>query len=98
MIDRLEYTLSPPPSCPTNQDHLTYNPDWAVLIESDEGERLYFVVETKASTLVDDLRGTENAKIQCGKAHFKALQRGEAPPQYEVATSVDQILASIGGG
>ena len=76
----------------------SYNPDWAVLIESDEGERLYFVVETKASTLVDDLRGTENAKIQCGKAHFKALQRGETPAQYEVATSVDEILASIGGG
>jgi len=61
------------------------NPDWAVLIESDEGERLYFVVETRASTLVDDLRGTENAKIQCGKAHFKALRRGETPAQYEVA-------------
>ena len=76
----------------------SYNPDWAVLIESDEGERLYFVVETKASTLVDDLRGTENAKIQCGKAHFKALQRGETLAQYEVATSVDELLASIGGG
>ena len=22
MIERLEYTLTPPPSCPTNQDHL----------------------------------------------------------------------------
>ena len=76
----------------------SYNPDWAVLIESDEGERLYFVVETKASTLVDDLRGTENAKIQCGKAHFKALQRGESPAQYEVATSVDEVFASIGSG
>ena len=76
----------------------SYNPDWAVLIESDEGERLYFVVETKASTLVEDLRGTENAKIQCGKAHFKALQRGETPAQYEVATSVDELLASIGSG
>ena len=76
----------------------SYNPDWAVLIESDEGERLYFVVETKASTLVDDLRDAEHAKIQCGKAHFKALQRGESPAQYEVATSVDEVLASISGG
>ena len=25
----------------------SYNPDWAVLIEQDNGERLYFVVETK---------------------------------------------------
>ena len=27
----------------------SYNPDWAVLIDSEEGERLYFVVETKAA-------------------------------------------------
>ena len=75
----------------------SYNPDWAVLIESDEGECRYFMVETKAFTLVNDLRGTENAKIQCGKAHFKALQRGETPAQHEVATSVEEIFASIGG-
>ena len=28
----------------------SYNPDWAVLIDSDEGERLYFVVETKGQS------------------------------------------------
>lgn len=33
-----------------------YNPDWAVLMASDVGERLYLVVETKGSSLVDDLR------------------------------------------
>lgn len=75
----------------------SYNPDWAILIESDDGERLYFVVETKASALVDDLRGTEIAKIKCGKAHFKALQRGETPAQYEVATTVDELLLRIDG-
>ena len=37
----------------------SYNPDWAVLIDSDEGERLYFVVETKGSLFASDLRGTE---------------------------------------
>ena len=57
----------------------SYNPDWAVLIDSDEGERLYFVVETKASLFADDLRGAESAKIECGKAHFNALKVGESP-------------------
>ena len=33
----------------------SYNPDWAVLIDSGEGEQLYFVVETKGSRFVDDL-------------------------------------------
>ncbi len=75
-----------------------YNPDWAVLIDTDAGERLYLVVETKASTLLDDLRLTEAAKIECGKAHFKALQIGEDPARYEVAGSVNELLAGIGSG
>ena len=70
-----------------------YNPDWAVLIDTDEGERLYFVVETKGSTLLDDLRLAEADKIKCGKAHFQALQVQENPARYEVAASVDQLLA-----
>ncbi len=51
----------------------TYNPDWAVLIEADGKEKLYFVVETKGSLFSDALRPTEKAKIACGKEHFKAL-------------------------
>ena len=70
-----------------------YNPDWAILMESDEGERLYLVVETKGSSLVDNLRRTEAAKIQCGKAHFEALAVRERPARYEVAASVDELLA-----
>ena len=54
----------------------TYNPDWAVLVERDEGERLYLVVETKASLFSDDLRSAESARIKCGKAHFNALKVG----------------------
>ena len=51
----------------------TYNPDWAVLIESDGKDKLYFVVETKGSMFTDALRPTEEAKIKCGHAHFDAL-------------------------
>ena len=75
-----------------------YNPDWTVLIDTEEGERLYFVIETKASTLFGNLRGVESAKIECGRAHFKALDMGNAPARYEVATSVDELLANIDGG
>ena len=73
-----------------------YNPDWAVLIDSGEGERLYFVVETKGSPFLGDLRITESAKIECGKAHFNALEVAESPARYEVVTSVDELLATIG--
>ena len=74
----------------------SYNPDWAVLIDSAEGERLYFVVETKGSLFASDLRSAESAKIECGKAHFNALNVGETPARYAVTTSVEKLLAGIG--
>ena len=74
----------------------TYNPDWAVLIDTDEGERLYFVVETKAGLYLDDLRDKESAKIECGKAHFQALRLGESPAQYKVARTLEDLFAEIG--
>lgn len=51
-----------------------YNPDWAVLIEKDNTEKLYFVVESKGADLGLDLRTVENAKIKCGKKHFEAIK------------------------
>ncbi|MBU1053021.1 MAG: DEAD/DEAH box helicase family protein [Proteobacteria bacterium] len=52
----------------------SYNPDWAVLVEKENQQRLYFVVESKGSRFSEALRITENAKIQCGREHFKALE------------------------
>ena len=71
----------------------SYNPDWAVIVEKDEGERLYFVVETKASLFASDLRDAERAKIECGKAHFAALNVSESPAHYRIARSLDDLLA-----
>jgi type III restriction enzyme len=41
----------------------------------------------------DDLRDKERAKIECGKAHFKALEIQEEPAKYVVATTVNDVLA-----
>ena len=51
----------------------SYNPDWAVFIEKDGEQKLYFVLETKANTQIEALRLSESAKIDCGIKHFKAL-------------------------
>ena len=51
----------------------SYNPDWAVYLDKDGAEGLYFILETKGSTSMFDLRTTEQLKIHCGKEHFKAL-------------------------
>jgi type III restriction enzyme len=71
----------------------TYNPDWAVLVEKDGAERLYFVVETKSSLFLDDLRDREGAKIECGKAHFKALAVGDNPAEFIQARNIDDLMA-----
>jgi len=70
----------------------TYNPDWAVLVEDDGQEKLYFVVETKGSGWWDDLRHKEGAKIACGKEHFAVLAEGENPAKYIHATSVSDMM------
>ena len=75
-----------------------YNPDWAVLVADGEGERLYFVVETKGSLFAGDLRPAESAKIKCGKAHFDALRTGPAPARYRTASNVSELLADIHAG
>lgn len=70
-----------------------YNPDWAVLVDKDGAERLYLVVETKSSLFTEDLRDKESKKIECGKAHFKALAVRESPARYVVARTVDDVLS-----
>ena len=72
----------------------TYNPDWAVLVDKDGAERLYFVVETKSSLFTDDLRDSEGAKIKCGEAHFKAIAVGESPARFIKATNLDDVLTA----
>ena len=51
----------------------SYNPDWAVVINEIDEERLYFVVETKGKSDISLLREEEQSKIKCAKKHFEAL-------------------------
>ena len=73
----------------------SYNPDWAILIEDNGQERLYFVVETKGSNWWDDLRSKEGAKIRCGEKHFEEIATDENPARYIRATSVDDVMGHI---
>jgi type III restriction enzyme len=72
----------------------TYNPDWAVVATTDDGERLYLVVETKSSLLFDELRDRERAKIKCGKAHFSALATDDDPARFVTAVTLEDALMS----
>ena len=67
-----------------------YNPDWALIFESDA--KIYFVTETKdtGTHLVDlaKLGKDEQLKIKCGKAHFNEF----AEITYKVVNKVGQII------
>ena len=54
----------------------TYNPDWAVYLTRNGEEKLYFILETKGTTNLFNLRTPEQLKIHCGKKHFEALENG----------------------
>lgn len=73
-----------------------YNPDWAVLVEKDGAEHLYFVVETKSSLFTDDLRDKESGKIRCGEAHFSELAKHNSPSaRFIKATKLDDLMAVV---
>ena len=50
-----------------------YSPDWAVFLEKDGEQKLYFVLESKGTTSLFDLRTPERLRIHCGKQHFDSL-------------------------
>lgn len=54
----------------------SYNPDWAVVLDSGEGEKVYFVAETKGTENINDLKGIEKKKILCGRKHFEVIDTG----------------------
>jgi len=56
-----------------------YTPDWAVYLDRDGEERLYFVLETKGVSGqigLESLNTPERQKIRCGEEHFRALDSG----------------------
>ncbi len=69
-----------------------YNPDWAILIEKDGVEKLFFIIETKGSTDQEDRRLREEGKIACGRKHFAALENGV---DYDVASSYEQFKEKV---
>ena len=55
-----------------------YNPDWAVAFREGSVKHVYFVAETKGNDMeVSQLRGSEDAKIECARRHFATISTGE---------------------
>ena len=65
-----------------------YNPDWALVLNTNEGEKLYFVAETKGTENINDLKGSEKKKILCGRKHFEVIDTGI---KYEVVKELKTL-------
>jgi type III restriction enzyme len=72
-----------------------YQPDWAVLLKTPEGERLYLVVETKSTAFLSGLRDMERDKIRCGEKHFEAVATDPNPVRYKRGTTLAEVIASL---
>ena len=75
-----------------------YNPDWAILIEREDAEQLFFVVETKGSTDESMLRPAEKSKIDYGKKHFEAISQGQTTKVgFEMASEFEYFVKKVIG-
>ena len=50
-----------------------YNPDWAIAFKEGTVKHVYFVAETKGSLSSLQLKGVEDAKIECARKFFAEL-------------------------
>ena len=69
-----------------------YNPDWAILMKSEDETKMYFVIETKGSTEESSLRDKEDYKIKCGQKHFEALENNVT---FDVVDSYKTFITNV---
>jgi len=78
-----------------------YNPDWAIAFRDDTTriKHVYFVAETKGSMSTLQLKGVENAKIECARKFFESLNNKAASVgvKYDVVDNYDSLLQLVAG-
>lgn len=78
-----------------------YNPDWAIAFRDDDTKikHVYFVAETKGSMSTLQLKGVENAKIECAKKFFESLNHKAEHKgvKYDVVKDYDTLLQLVAG-
>lgn len=72
-----------------------YNPDWAYVLEDEDGEKTFCVVETKSTHNETERRAGENQKIKVGKNHYKAVNRLILSAKYSSNGSSLEVLPKV---
>jgi type III restriction enzyme len=75
-----------------------YNPDWAIAFTEGKVKHVYFVAETKGSLSTLQLKGVEDARIECARKFFAALdQKQDKDVRYGVVTDYTELMQLVAG-
>lgn len=73
-----------------------YNPDWAIAFYEGDVKHIYFVAETKGTLdtmQLNHITPLEQAKIDCARAHFKAISGDNVV--YDVVDGYQSLLDKV---
>lgn len=74
-----------------------YNPDWAIAFTEGSVKHVYFVAETKGSLSTLQLKGVEDAKIECARKFFASLNEKKGNDvKYDVVTDYSELMQLVG--
>ena len=74
-----------------------YNPDWAIAFKEGSVKHVYFVAETKGSLSTLQLKGVEDAKIECARKFFASLnKKNGSDVTYDVVTDYTELMQLVG--
>ena len=75
-----------------------YNPDWAIAFTEGSVRHVYFVAETKGSLSTLQLKGVEEAKIECARKFFASLNEKHGQDvRYDVVTDYTELMQLVAG-
>ena len=73
-----------------------YNPDWAIAFTEGSVKHVYFVAETKGSLSTLQLKGVEDAKIECARKFFASLsEKNGNDVTYDVVTDYTELMQLV---
>ena len=73
-----------------------YTPDWAIAFTEGSIKHLYFVADTKGSLSTLQLKGVEDAKIECARKFFASLsEKNGNDVTYDVVADYTELMQLV---
>lgn len=75
-----------------------YNPDWAIAFTEGSVKHVYFVAETKGTMSTLQLKGVEDAKIECARKFFAQINaKHDGQVKYDVVDGYAKLMELVAG-